>query len=56
MKHKVGYAVFYKGILDNKFYLDKIYINADSAIKRAKDLFEMFQYETTVERTWIMED
>lgn len=56
MKHKVGYAVYFKGILDNGFALDRIYLNPDSAIKRMKTLFQMFKYECKIEKTWIMED
>ena len=56
MKHKVGYAVYFKGILDSKFTLDRIYLNYKTAVERIETLFQMFGYEGKIEKTWIMED
>ena len=54
MKHLVGWAVFYRHSVTDKYKLDKVFLNKESALKQEAFLKEEMLYETEVEKTWVM--
>lgn len=54
MKHLVGWAVFFRNSTTDKYKLDKVFLNKESALKHETFLKEEMFYETEVEKTWVM--
>lgn len=54
MKHLVGWAVFFRRSVNDKYTLDKVFLNKESALKYEAFLKEEMFYETEVEKTWVM--
>lgn len=54
MKHLVGGAVFFRRSVNDKYTLDKVFLNKEGALKYEAFLKEEMFYETEVEKTWVM--